>query len=375
MRFPLRDALMSFQDVTRPPSVQEAEASSSSLDSKGPLKVKMTSKAKHRAFLGHRKRHDLDPPGIGEMHAQPMPRPPPETTARQPPKKAMNTFGNQSRMQARREAEGAGWSTWMAGVEHAQHAQSEPDLHSSVAKQQEQMIRGTLTSSARAVLSHSRRFAAESMNPSPSHSPHGSSGGGGSKGSGAAKKPAPDPMAAWSPQRQSRGLPKPVREWVCRGLEFTDGGLGIGDRFDLEIEKRARRAPGHIYDQDFGNIARWNSEASVPTKQPEGRHHSTQTHKIGARRDISGKRDRQRPGPGTYELRGFAQENALKTSKRPKGEAPRSLSPPSSPLGSTTRSKTSMETLDAKELASLQPCLREAVNRRVLSPDKASASP
>ena len=52
------------------------------------------------------------------------------------------------------------------------------------------------------------------------------SGKGGGKASGAAKKSAPDPLAAWSPQRQTRGLPRPVKEWVCRGLEFTDAGLG-----------------------------------------------------------------------------------------------------------------------------------------------------
>jgi hypothetical protein len=187
------------------------------------------------------------------------------------------------------------------------------------------------------VLSHSRRFAAESVAEQSIHgSTHGGSihGGSAAHGSSAAAKKTPvDPMAAWSPQRQSRGLPKPVREWVCKGLEFTDAGLGIGDRFDVDISNRAKRAPGHIYDQDYGNISRYKSEQSIPTKQPEGRHTSTETHKMGARRDVSAKRDRQRPGPGTYEFMGFAQELVHKLNKRPQGEPPRSLSP-SSPKAS-----------------------------------------
>jgi hypothetical protein len=93
--------------------------------------------------------------------------------------------------------------------------------------------------------------------------------------------------------------------------------LGIGDRFDQDVQRLADRAPGSIYDTDHGNIGRYRSEASVPTKQPCTKYGSTQTHKMGARRDISGKRDRQRPGPGTYESMGFAQELMYKLSKRP----------------------------------------------------------
>jgi len=320
VRFPLRDALMSFQDP-RSISVQEAGAGASiSESSKGPLRVKMTEKAKMYKYLSHRKRYDMDPPPLGEYHASPMPRPPPGVTQRRPAKKVLATFGTESRAQARRDAEDAGWSTWMPKtVEVKDPAQDQQTTN--------QAIRATLTSSARTVLSHSRRFAAESA---PHESTHGST-----HGSTHAKKPSSDPLISWSPMRQSRGLPRPVKEWICKGLEFTDAGLGIGDRFDTVVENLAKRAPGHIYNsQDFGNIARWRSEASLPTKQPVAPFTSAETHKMGARRDTTTKRDRQMPGPGYYERMGFAQELMYNLSKRPKGEAPRPLSPPASSKGS-----------------------------------------
>lgn len=329
MRFPLRDALLSFQDMSRAPSVAEAEAGSSTQSAKGPLVVKLTEKHRLHKYLSHRKRHNLDPPPLGEMHCSPMPRPPPEQTQRKPAKKALNTYGTEARAQARRDAQNAAISTWTPHVEATESVQ---DVQPG-----RQAIRGTLTSSARAVLSHSRRFAAESVADELGQSTHGGSAHGSvgaGKTGGSAKKSAPDPLASWSPARQSQGLPRPVKEWVCRGLEFTDGGLGIGDRFDTNLKNMAGRAPGHIYDQDFGNIGRWKSEASIPTKQVCTKYTSTETHKMGARRDTTRKADRQRPGPGTYELMGFAQELVYKLSKRPKGEAPRSLSPPSSPTGS-----------------------------------------
>lgn len=326
VRFPLRDALLSFQDSSRPAMEQELEGGMSSASSKGPLKVQMTKKDRMLKYLSHRKRHNLDPPALGQIAPQPRPQPPPHVTA--PAKKALNSYGTEARVQARRDAEDAAWSTWIPQEEPTEGAQNPPA--------NQQVVRSTLTSSARAVLSHSRRFAAQSLAAeSESHarsSTHGSSVSA-HKSSGA-KKPNQDPMAAWSPARQSRGLPKPVKEWVCRGLEFTDAGLGIGNRFDVDIVARARRSPGAIYDQEFGSISRFKSESSIPTKQPEGRHPSCETHKMGARRDTTAKRDRQRPGPGTYELKGFAQELVHKLSKRPKGEAPRSLSPPNSPKGS-----------------------------------------
>lgn len=330
VRFPLRDALLSHQD---PSADHGGDAGMSSVSSKGPIRVQMTQKAKALKYLSHRKRYNLDPPALGEIAPTNPPRAPADVTARRPAKKALNSYGTEVRVQARRNAEDAAGCMWMPLEEHNDAAQSPPPGA--------QAIRGTLTSSARAVLSHSRRFAAQSLTDesmaahttqSSAHSPSSNAG----KSFGAAKKPAADPMAAWSPTRQSRGLPKPVREWVCRGLEFTDAGLGIGDRFDVEIQNRADRAPGTIYSQDFGNIARYKSEASMPTKQAAGKFPSCETHKMGARRDTTGKRDRQRPGPGTYETMGFAQALVHKLSNRPKGEAPPCLSPSGSHTGSKT---------------------------------------
>jgi len=305
VRFPLRDALTSFQDPLRA-SVSEAEASSSSVGSRGPLRVQMTNKARDLKYLSHRKRYNLDPPGPGELPPTTMPCPPSECTKPKPPKKNVNTAATDSRTQERRDAENAGWSTWLVGLEHAK---SEPDL-----RKKPELNKPTMTSAARAVLSHSRRFGGLSPSQSSTSLPDNTTG----------------MSLTQSPTRMARGLPKPVKEWVCRGLEFTDAGLGIGDRFDVEIVGRANRAPGSIYETDHGNIGRYRPEASMPTKQPCARYGSTETHKMGARRDVSGKRDRQRPGPGTYETMGFAQELAYKLSKRPRGEAPRPLSPTAS---------------------------------------------
>lgn len=293
----------------------------------------MTQKAKMYKYLSRRKRYDMDPPALGEMAPTAMPRPPPEATKMPVPKKALNTFGTEGRTKARRHAEDAGWSTWTVYPERGDSAQD--------GQRDNGASRPTLTSSARAVLSLSRRYAAESLLAEQSFggNAHGSSMSGSkpsAHGGGKISKhqTLQDPTQAWSPARQSRGLPRPVKEWVCKGLEFTDAGLGIGDRFDTNLKKLAERAPGAIYDTDFGNVGRWKSEASIPTKQPVGKYGSTETHKMGARRDVSAKRDRQRPGPGTYELLGFAQELTHKLNKRPKGEAPRTLSPSGSTKGS-----------------------------------------
>merc|ERR1740130_1363050 len=154
----------------------------------------MTQKAKDRKYLSRRKRYDMDPPALGELHAQPLPRPPPSETQRRPAKKEMNTFGEKARSKARVNAEQAGWSTWMPKVVVEV---PEPGALEAPPNQSQQAIRGTLTSSARAVLSHSRRFAAESLQEQSVHggsTAHGSSVG--KQAGGGVKKPALDPMAA-----------------------------------------------------------------------------------------------------------------------------------------------------------------------------------
>jgi hypothetical protein len=119
--------------------------------------------------------------------------------------------------------------------------------------------------------------------------------------------------------QSSRTLPKPVKEWAGRGLEFTDGGLGIGDRFDWSVvAKSSLPGPGAYNCSEYGDVAKWVPESCVPTKQADARFTSAETHKMGARRDMQKKADRQRPGPGTYELKGFAEEILQKCNRRPR---------------------------------------------------------
>jgi len=113
-----------------------------------------------------------------------------------------------------------------------------------------------------------------------------------------------------------------VKEWALKGLEFTDSGLGIGERGGaIEIMEMSRRAPGPIYDvqHEFGSISKYCTDQSQPTKQQCTKFTSTETHRIGVRRNPE-KRNRPAPGPGTYEFRGFAEEIAAKNARRPKGE-------------------------------------------------------
>lgn len=340
VRFPLRDALMSFSDPARPPSGQASVAASASTETQGPLVVRTTEKSRVRRALSKRKRHGLDPLALNEIAPQSYPEPPADIDKRPDlpnqvakagvrtwmltgEKTAVPTQGN-SRMQARRQAEAQGGATWLT---KDKESASSPALltggngssgGNAAGGGAEQVIRGTLTSSARAVLSHSRRFAGSPGDTSTSSPP-------GSRQDSHGVSAVPSYVSQWSPRRTCRGLPKPVKEWVSRGLEFTDAGLGIGDRFDLDVVNRAKRAPGHIYEQDYGNVGRYQSESSVPTKQVVSKFFSTEVHRMGARRDVQKKGDRQRPGPGTYEFKGFAQELQDQIARRPKGEAPRRI--------------------------------------------------
>merc|ERR1711904_151022 len=124
--------------------------------------------------------------------------------------------------------------------------------------------------------------------------------------------------STWLSMQSSR-LPRPLKEWTGNGLEFTDGGLGIGSRFGSgEAAGFARRSPGPAYNcQDFGSVSKWQSDVTLPTKQPCAKYHSTEVHRMGARRDAAPRMDSQmQPGPGTYELKGFAQQLADKSARR-----------------------------------------------------------
>merc|ERR1712232_390350 len=151
----------------------------------------------------------------------------------------------------------------------------------------------------RAVLAHSRRAATDPHSSEEEHA-----------------RASTTMASTWLSMHNSRTLPRPVKEWATKGFEFTDGGLGIGDRFDMDFAKRSP-GPAEYSCRGYGDIARYNSESSMPTKQADARHQSAEAHKMGARRDTGKKADRQRPGPGTYELKGFADEILAKAARRP----------------------------------------------------------
>lgn len=254
------------------------------------------------------------------------PRAPPEADLPANPRGPLSraTIGRQD---ARRDAFHAGKSTWESYP--AEHSQSAPDLGASMSnagasppstssgvrgrgKASPKQVRGTLASDARVLLSHTRRF--------------GMAGGERHLNSTELSTMSQTSLgsAAWASMRDSRMLPRPVREWAERGLEFTDGGLGIGDRFDKDLQRLADRAPGYIYDtMDFGSVSRFSSDAPLPTRQAEGRHVSTETHKMGAKRVESSKADRMAPGPGTYEKPGFTDELLYNLARRAQATRPR----------------------------------------------------
>eukprot|EP00933_Yihiella_yeosuensis_P033904 TRINITY_DN27500_c0_g1_i1.p1 TRINITY_DN27500_c0_g1~~TRINITY_DN27500_c0_g1_i1.p1 ORF type:complete len:404 (-),score=66.43 TRINITY_DN27500_c0_g1_i1:225-1436(-) len=331
VRFPLRDALVSFQESTdRPPSYRTAAAMarSASESAAGSFKVTQTAKSRALRKVGKMRRKGQYAPswGYAEEPAMSTPRAPaecdrPKTAPKSLPSAA--TKGKHSRLRA---AEAAGGEMFQP----IEESQSTPDLHASTASDGFQGaksmsrtmsctfddIRPTWTSAARAVLGHSRRVASTRK---------------AQKGNASAEDLAADDAlpqgslvvdASWAGMSMSsnRLAPRPVKEWAGKGLEFTDGGLGIGDRFDLDIKVAARRSPGCVYEQQsFGSVSRWNAQTSpsMPTKQPESRHTSAEAHRMGVRREIVRKSQRQ-PGPGYYELKGMVEELYHKNSKRPK---------------------------------------------------------
>jgi len=117
-------------------------------------------------------------------------------------------------------------------------------------------------------------------------------------------------------------LPRPVKEWANRGLEFTDAGLGIGERFDMQVANLAKRSPGLVYEQtSFGSVSLFRpGAASHHTKQVLSKHMSTEVHKMGGRWKEDAGPDKQMPAPGTYEIPGFVDEMKRKTARRPKGK-------------------------------------------------------
>lgn len=291
IRFPLRDALLSFNEGTRSSSPRSASAAAAAMAAKGPLLVRSTEKSRASREMGQRRRQGSEFTFADEAPQQP-PRVPPDQPRHA--KKSMMSLGTIRRVSNLKVAEQAGTSTWSTALKESH---SSPELQStSISTQggihtQDVMVRDTWTSAARTVLSHSRRHA------------------------GATLPDETSVFSGWSSLQACQGLPKSVMELSAKGLEFTDKGFGVAERFDPELRSLAQRAPGHIYSQqEYGSVSRWRRQSSLPTKQPCSHHYSAETHRMGARRDTSNG-DGHRPGPGAYEFKGFADVLIAKNAK------------------------------------------------------------
>lgn len=263
VRFPLREAREAlYQDYsTHPPTPRTAAAMAQLAGKSGPLIVKYNEKFRAIRDIGHRRRHGVDGMPFVE---KPVMEPKPPPAAPKPPIRQLLSKATTERRRFLQGTQTAGGSQWQTYANSA----SEPSLPS------QDNVRGTWTSAARAVLSHARRQGAEAH---------------------AATSPGDGPL-----------VPRALSDWVSNGLEFTERGLGIGERF-AEHRDLQRRSPGPIYDvAQSGSVSLYLNHASLPTKQPSAKYTSTRTHRIGERREECTKKwDLQRPGPGAYEFVGF----------------------------------------------------------------------
>jgi len=319
LKFPLRDALQALQESANgPPSVRTALMHSAAAAAKGPYKVGSTQKTRALKKIGRIKRRG-EHLGAGFAEQRPMstPRAPPECDRPQSVPKSVPSAVSRHKVEMIQSAQDSAVQSWP----QVQKSQSMPDLtHSSTSQMASSSssfgfgndIRPTWTSAARAVLGHGRRQATQK---SKGHS---------SQSLADDRDPSELPPAGLS--RDSSwcgatlalhpGLPRPVKEWAASGLEFTDGGLGIGSRDNPEIKNLASRSPGFNYVVQSGSVSLWNSSASLPTKQPLSQHMSAASARFGARRDPQARYER-RPGPGYYEVPGFTEELLRKVAKRP----------------------------------------------------------
>jgi len=305
VRFPLRDALMSSHDTPGPLTPQDSKSAASlasATKSKGPLVVKATRKSRAVQDVGHRRRRC---PDLGDDVApQRTPRAPPDCDKAKTAPKAIPSRGSRRRQDELRAAEQAGGGEWPV----MQGSKSLP----SVSLGNTHGIKDTWKSATRALISHSRRFVGTSTAASEGGTP-----------TVLASNDAAT-MDVGTMLRSYRSVPRPVKDWAGKGLEFTDAGLGIGARFDQQDANGmshgfAQRSPGPIYEQhSFGSMSRWASDTALPTRQQCSHHRSGEAYTMGVRRE--GVRKLPTPSPGMYEVRGFADELKAKAARRPKGD-------------------------------------------------------
>lgn len=320
LRFPLREALLSLHDsVNEPPSVRTALAGSASLATLGPYKVSSTEKSRALKKIGRLKRRG-EHIGRGYAEERPLhtPRPPPESERPKTVPKSVPSAVSRKKVAFVRSAQGAAEMECWPSLQKSQSAPevSSMSCFSATPNDMSTDIRPTWTSTARAVLGHGRRQATRQHATSK-----------GSKGSKGEAEQMDAPPAgllqdtSWCSASLSSfpGLPKPLKDWAIMassGLEFTDAGFGLGDRENPEVKNLIKRSQGFNYEVKCGNVGLWNSDASLPTKQPLSQHFSAASARFGARRDPQKKYERQ-PGPGYYDVPGFTDELLRKVAKRP----------------------------------------------------------
>jgi hypothetical protein len=291
VRFPLRDALISLQESQ--PATERSRSSIGSSMPKSPRSGKKslasmsTAKTRMQAEVGRLKRE-------GKWHKAEVapvvtPRAPPDE--KKAPPKAVPSLASRTRQGMLRAGEAAGHGSFRPVVEKSEKADDQPA---------QDKIRATWTSAARAVLSHTRRSIDEGQDLE----------GGASEIYEGLEHIAPGVSL------------QPLKEWIGRGLEFCDGGLGIGMRdSDKEILNMVRRSPGPTayITEKSGSVSLFDPYAPLPTKQPNARHTSTETHRIGVRRDHQVKLE-SFLGPGTYTLKGFTDEIIEKYPRQKRGQ-------------------------------------------------------
>lgn len=320
LRFPLREALLSLHDsVNEPPSVRTALTGSASLATLGPYKVSSTEKSRALKKIGRLKRRG-EHIGRGYAEERPLhtPRPPPESERPKTVPKSVPSAVSRKKVAFVRSAQDAAEMECWPSLQKSQSAPevSSMSCFSATPNDMSTDIRPTWTSTARAVLGHGRRQATRQHATSK-----------GSKGSKGEAEQMDAPPAgllqdtSWCSASLSSfpGLPKPLKDWAIMassGLEFTDAGFGLGDRENPEVKNLIKRSPGFHYEVKCGNVGLWNSDASLPTKQPLSQHFSAASAPFGARRDPQKKYERQ-PGPGYYDVPGFTDELLRKVAKRP----------------------------------------------------------
>lgn len=278
-RFPLRDALMSL------------DSESIDCDFKAPLVCHHTAKSKDMMRIGHSRRHER--PSWKQWSTDDQsPLEGPSPTG--PLEQRISELGQSPSLGSKMAKEELKRSEVAAGAEWRDLRSSEPVLAQSDLNAP--WVKSTWTSSTRELLAHAPRTGVGASSPR-------SAGG----------------------KSMSERTGMEVKDWMSRGFRFTNYGLGLGERF----RGHASRSPGPaVYEQEkiIGNTALWTPKASQPARQPNSKNSSPPVHKIGVRRDVDlfwlQTGENHRPGPGTYETRGFAGElkRKLEMAGRAKGQ-------------------------------------------------------